>query len=109
MSRQGGGGVEESDSDDGLEVTWESDTPDAAEGTDDTISDKPVASEGSSPSTVISRPGSFGGGESISLSNSSNSSSSSSSNIIDSERAVNSNTSQLPEELPKGEKNRLES
>ena len=60
-SRQGGGGVEESNSDDGLEVTWESDTPDAAEGTDDAISDKPIASEGSSPSTVISRPGSFGG------------------------------------------------
>ena len=49
--------MEESDSDDDLEVTWESDTPDAAEGTDDAISDKPVASEGSSPSTVISRPG----------------------------------------------------
>ena len=61
-SRQGGGGVEQSDSDDDLEVTWESDTSDAAEGTDDAISDKPVASEGSSPSTVISRPGSFGGG-----------------------------------------------
>ena len=60
-SRQGGGGVEESDSDDDLEVTWESDTPDAAEGAEDAISDKPVASEGSSPSTVISRPGSFGG------------------------------------------------
>ena len=53
-SRQGGGGVEESDSDDDLEVTWESDTPDAAEGTDDAISDKPVASKGPSPSTVIS-------------------------------------------------------
>ncbi|CAM9443784.1 unnamed protein product, partial [Ascophyllum nodosum] len=52
-SRQGGGGMEESDSDGDLEVTWESDTPDAAEGTDDAISDKPVASEGSSPSTVI--------------------------------------------------------
>ena len=51
-SRQGGGGVEESDSDNDLEVTWESDTPDAAEGTDDAISDKPVTSEGSSPSTV---------------------------------------------------------
>ena len=85
-SRQGGGGVEESDSDDDLEVTWESDTPDAAEGTDDAISDKPVASEGSSPSTVISRPGSFGGGESISPSDSSNSSSSSNNNSIDSER-----------------------
>ena len=108
-SRQGGGGVEESNSDDDLEVTWESDTPDAAEGTDDAISDKPVASEGLSPFTVISRPGSFGGGESISPSNSSNSSSSSSSNSIDSERAVNSNVAQLPEELPKGEKNRLES
>ena len=106
-SRQGGGGVEESDSDDDLEVTSESDTPDAAEGTDDAISDKPVASEGSSLSTVISRPGSFGGGESIPPSNSSNSSSSS--NSIDSERAVNSNVAQLPEELPKGEKNRLES
>ena len=107
-SRQGGKGVEESDSDDDLEVTWESDTPDGAEGTDDdAISDKPVASEGSSPSTVISRPGSFGGGESISPSNSSNSSSSS--NSIDSERAVNSNVAQLPEELPKSEKNRLES
>ena len=104
-SRQGGGGVEESDSDDGLEVTWESDTPDAAEETDDAISDKPVASEGSYPSRVISRPGSFGGGESISPSNSS----SSSSNSIDSERAVNSNVAQLPEGLPKGEKNRLES
>ena len=94
--RGGGGGVEESDSDDDLEVTWEFATPDAAEGTDDAISDKPVASEGSSPSTVISRPGSFGGGESISPSNSSsssssgsNSSSSSSSSSIDSERAVN--------------------
>ena len=118
-SRQGGGGVEESDSDDGLEVTWESDTPDAAEGTDDAISDKPVAGEGSSPSKVISRPGSFVGGESISPSNSSSSSSSnssnsssrssSSSNSIDSERAVNSNVAQLPEELSKGEKNRLES
>ena len=109
-SRQGGGGMEESDSDDDLEVTWESDTPDAAEGTDDAISDKPVASEGSSPSTVVSRPGSFGGGESISPSNSSNSSSSSSSNnSIGSERAVNSNVAQLPEKLPKGEKNRLES
>ena len=107
-SRQGGGGVEESDSDDDLEVTWESDTPDAAEGTDDAISDKPVASEGSSPSTVISRPGSFGGGESISPSNSSNSSSSSS-NSIDSEMAGNSNVAQRPEKLPKGEKNRLES
>ena len=105
-SRQGGGGgVEESDSDDDLEVTWESDILDAAEGTDDAISDKPVASEGSSPSTVISRPGSFGGGESISPSNSSNSSS----NSIDSERAVNSNVAQLPEKLPKGEKNLLES
>ena len=104
------GGVEESDSDDDLKVTWESDTPDAAEGTDDAISDKPVASEGSSPSTVISRPESFGGGESISPSNNSNSSNSeNSSNIIDSERAVNSNVAQLPEELPKGEKNRLES
>ena len=104
------GGVEESDSDDDLEVTWESDTPDAAEGTDDAISDKPVASEGSSPSTVISRPGSFGGGKSISPSNNSNSSSSeNSSNIIDSKRAVNSNVAQLPEELPKGEKNRLKS
>ena len=111
--------MEESDSDDDLEVTWESDTPDAAEGTDDAISDKPVASEGSSPSTVISRPGLFGGGESISPSNrsssssnnSSNSSSSSNSNSnsIDSEMAVNSNVAQLPEELPKGEKNRLES
>ena len=109
-SSQGGGGVEESDSDDDLEVTWESDTPDAAEGTDDAISDKPVASEGSSPSTVISRSGSFGGGESISPSNNSNSSNSeNSSNIIDSERAVNSNVAQLPEELPKGEKNRLNS
>ena len=107
-SRQGGGGVEESDSDDDLEVTWKSDTPDAAEGTDDAISDKPVASEGSSPSTVISRPGSFGVGESTSPSNSSNSSSSSS-NSIDSERAGNSNVAQLREELPKGEKNRLES
>ena len=107
-SRQGGGGVEGSDSDDDLEVTWESDTPDAAEGTDDAISDKPVTSEGSSPSTVISRPGSFEGGESISPSNSSNSSSSSS-NSIDSERAVNINVAQLSEELPKGEKNRLES
>ena len=104
-SRQGGGGVEESDSDDDLEVTWECDKPDAAEGTDDTICDRPVASEGSSPSTVISRPGSFGGGESISPSNNSNSSS----NSIDSERAVNSNVAQLPEKLPKGEKNRLES
>ena len=103
-SRQGGGGVEETDSDDDLEVTWESDTPDAAEGTDDAISDKPVANEGSSLSTVISRPGSFGGGESISPSSSSNSS-----NIIDSKRAVNSNVAQLPEELPKGEKNRLKS
>ena len=108
-SRQGGGGVEESDSDNDLEVTWESDTPDAAEGTDDAISDKPVASEGSSPFTVISRSGSFGGGESISPPNSSNSSSNSSNNSIDSERAVNSNVAQLPEELPKGEKNRLES
>ena len=105
-SRQGGGGVEETDSDDDLEVTWESDTPDPAEGTDDAISDKPVSSEGSSPSTVISQPGSFGGGESISPSNSSNSSSS---NSIDSERAVNSNVAQLLEKLPKGEKNRLES
>ena len=105
-SRLGGGEMEESDSDDGLEVTWESAKPDAAEGTDDEISDKPVAGEGSSPSTVISRPGSFGGGESISPSNSSNSSSS---NNIDSERAVSSNIAQLPEELPKGEKNRLES
>ena len=86
-------------------MTWESDTPNAAEGTDDAISDKPVASEGSSPSTVISRPGSFGGGESISPSNSSNSSSSSSSNSIDSERAVNSNAAQLPKELPKGQSN----
>ena len=108
-SRQGGGGVEKSDSDEDLEVTWESAKPDPAEGTDDAISDKPVASEGSSPSTVISRPGSFGGRESISPSNSSNSSSSSSSNSIDSERAVNSNVAQLPEKLPKGEKNRLES
>ena len=107
-SRQGGGGVEESDSDDDLEVMWESDTLDAAEGTDDAIRDKPVASEGSSPSTVISRPGSFGSEESISPSNSSNSSSSSS-NSIDSERAVNSNVAKLPEELPKGEGNRLES
>ena len=91
-------------------MTWESDTPDAAEGTDDAISDKPVASEGSSPSTVISRPGSFGGGESISPSNNSNSSNSeNSSNIIYNERAVNSNVVQLPEELPKGEKNRLKS
>ena len=106
-SRQGGGGMEESDSDNDLEVTWESNTPDAAEGTDDAISDKPVASEDSSPSTIISRPGSFGGGESISPLNSSNSSSSSSSNSIDSERAVNSDVGQLPEELPKGEKNRL--
>ena len=101
--------MEESDSDDDLEVTWESNTPDTAEGTDDAISDKPVASECSSPSTVISRPGSFGDGESISPSNSSNSSSSSNNNSIDSERAVNSNVAQLPEELPKGEKNRLES
>ena len=108
-SRRVGRGVEESDSDDDLKVTWESDTPDAAGGTDDAISDKPVANEGSSPSTVISRPGSFGGGESISPSNSSNSSSSSSSSSIDSERAVNSNVAQLPDKLPKGEKNRLES
>ena len=118
-SRQGGGGVEESDSDDDLEVTWESDTPDTAERTDDAINDKPVASEGSSSSTVISLLGSFGGGESISPSNSSSSSSSSNSNSsnssssssssIDSERVVNSNVTQLPEELPKGEKNRLES
>ena len=107
-SRQGSGGVEESDSDDDLEVTWDSDTPDAAEGTDDAISDKPVASEGSSPSTVISRPGSFGGGESTSPSNSSNRSSSSSSSSIDSERAVHSNVAQLREKSPKGEKNRLE-
>ncbi|CAM9710510.1 unnamed protein product, partial [Ascophyllum nodosum] len=99
-----------SDSNDDLEVTWESDTPDAAEGTDDAISDKPVASEGSSLSTVTSRPGSFGGGESISpLNNSNSSNSENSSNIIDSERAVNSNVAQLPEELPKGEKNRLKS
>ena len=88
--------MEESDSDDDLEVTWEYDTPDAAEGTDDAISDKPIVSEGSSPSTVISRPGSFGGGESISPSNSSNSSSSSN-NSIDSERAENSNVAQLLE------------
>ncbi|CAN0185814.1 unnamed protein product, partial [Ascophyllum nodosum] len=108
-SRQGGGGLEESDSDEDPEVTWESDTPDAAEGTDDAISDKPIAGgEGSSPSTVISRPGSFGGGESISPSNRSNSSSSSR-NSTDSERAVNSNVAQLPDKLPKGEKNRLES
>ena len=86
------------------------DTPDAAEGTGDAISDKPIASEGSSPSTAISRPGSFGGGESISPSNSNNSSSSSSnSNSIDSKGAVNSNVAQLLEELPKGEKNRLKS
>ena len=109
-SRQGGRGVEESDSDDDLEVTWESDTPDAAEGTDDAINNKPVASEVSSPSTVISRPGSFGGGESILPSNSSNSSSSSSSiDSIDSERALNINVAQLPEKLPKGEKNRHKS
>ena len=107
-SRQGGGGVEESDSDNDLEVTWESDTPDAAEGTDDAISDKPVASGGSSPSTVISRPGLFGGGKSISPSNSSNSSSNSS-NSIDSKRAMNNIVAELPEGLPKGEKNRLES
>ena len=104
--RQGGGGVEESDSDDDLEVTWESDTPDAAEGTDDAISDKPVASEGSSPSKVISLPGLFVRGKSISPSNSSNSSSS---NSIDSKRAVNKNVAQLPEDLPKGDKNQLES
>ena len=53
-SHQGDGEMEESDSDDDLEVTWESDKPDAAEVTDDEISDKPVAGEGSSPSTVIS-------------------------------------------------------
>ena len=98
--------MEGSDNDDDLEVTWEPDTPDAAEGIDDAISDKPVAREGLSPSTEISRPGSLGGGESISPSNSSNSNSS---NSIDSKRAVNSNIAQLPEELPKGEKNRLES
>ena len=99
--------MKESDSNDDLEVTWESDTPDAAEGTDHAIRDKPVASEGSSPST--SRPGSFGGGESISPSNRSNSSSNNNSNSIDSERAANSNAAQLPEKLPKGDKNRLES
>ena len=57
---------------------------------------------------VISRPGSFGGGESISPSNNSNSSSSSSSSI-DSERGMNSCVAQLPEKLPKGEENRIES
>ena len=41
-SCQGGEGVEESDSDVDLEVTGEPDTTDAAEGTDDAISDKPL-------------------------------------------------------------------
>ncbi|CAN0145950.1 unnamed protein product [Ascophyllum nodosum] len=46
----------------------------------------------------------------MSPSNNSNSSNrENSSNIIDSERAVNSNVTQLPEELPKFEKNRLKS
>ena len=101
--------MEESDSDGDLEVTWESDTPDAAQGTDDAIGDKPLASEGSFPPTVVFRPGSFGGGVSISPSNSSNSSRSSSRNSIDIERVVNSNVAKLPVKLPKGEKDRLES
>ena len=72
----GGGGDDASDSDDDLEVTWEVDSPEAARDVGvaaDAAGGKPETAEptgGSltsplSPSMVVSRGGSFRGGESI--------------------------------------------
>ena len=123
-------------SDDDLEVTWEVDQPKSARDVDIATGGKPGTTESirtpfrggrspSSPSTVVSRGGSFGGGESVppDSSNSSSSSSSSrssssnnnSSTDVDggaratSERAVGSDYAELHAELPKGEANRLKS
>ena len=126
-----------SDSDDDLEVTWEVDQPKSARDVDIATGGKLGTTESirtpfrggrspSSPSTVVSRGGSFGGGESSppDSSNSSSSSSSSSrssssnnnssSDVDDgagatSERAVASGYAELPAELPKDEANRLKS
>ena len=76
-----------SDSDDDLEVTWEVDQPKSARDVDIATGGKPGTTESiktpfrrgrspSSPSTVVSRGDSFGGGESVPP-DSSNSSSSS--------------------------------
>ena len=88
----GGGEDDASDSDDDLEVTWEVDLPEAARDVGvavDATSGKPETAEPtggslregtstSSPSMVVSRGGSFRGGESIPPPTSSSSSSSSS-------------------------------
>ena len=79
-----------SDSDDDLEVTWEVDQPKSARDVDIATGGKPGTTDSirtpfrggrspSSPSTVVSRGGSFGGGESVSPDSSNSSSSSSSS------------------------------
>ena len=132
----GGGGDDASYSDDDLEVTWEVDSPardvgvaaDAAGGKPETA--EPTGDslrEGtspSSPSTVVSRGGSFRGGESIppasSSSSNSNSGNNSTSSLVledgdgdtgggDTVKNTASVCVKLPAELPKGEANRLKS
>ena len=132
----GGGGDDASDSDDDLEVIWEDETG-AARDVDVAAGREPETTKPtgtpfrggrspSSPSTVVSRGGSFGGGESVPPDSSNSSSSSSSSSRSSScnnnsspdvddgagatgERAVGSGYAELPAELPKGEANRLKS
>ena len=138
----GGGGDDASNSDDDLDVRWEVYSPEAARDVGvaaDAAGGKPETAEPtggslqegtspSSPSTVVSRGGSFRGGESIPPASNSSSSSNSNSNhgnnstsspvIEDSDGdngdgdAVENTTSgyaKLPAELPKGEANRLKS
>ena len=118
-------------------MTWEVDQPKSARDVDIATGGKPGTTESirtpfrggrspSSPSTVVSRGGSFGGGESVPPDSSNSSSSSSSSSRSSScnnnsspdvddgagatgERAVGSGYAELPAELPQGEANRPKS
>ena len=145
----GGGGDDASDIEDDLEVTWEVDSPEAARDVGvaaDAAGGKPETAEPtggslregtspSSPSAVVSRGGSFRGGESIPpTSSSSSSSSSSNSNSNSNSNSGNNSTSspviedsdgdtgngdtvestasdyaKLPTEIPKGEANWMKS
>ena len=134
----GGGGNDSSDSDDDLELTLEVDSPEDARDVGvatDAASGKPETAEPtgdslregtspSSPSTVVSRGGSFRGGESIppasSSSSNSNSGNNSTSSLVledgdgdtgggDTVKNTASVCVKLPAELPKGEANRLKS
>ena len=125
MPLPGGGGDDASDSDDDLEVTWEVDQPKSARDVDIATGGKPGTTESirtpfrggrspSSPSTVVSRGGSFGGGESVPPDRSSSCNNNSSPDVDDGagatgERAVGSGYAELPAELPKDEANRLKS